>query len=383
MPSQASNANLSFKIKLLSSKNVVLVDCPGFESELFMPQIIKGRINFQNIIPNHRCCDAAAANVETNQLILPASKFGGTRCFAGTSTPQRHNYEMQVDNISAPLARSTPANVKIIARPGKENVQALTPEQTRCKPTQNVASPLEIPGQHLESSSSLQLQSMDLQYLNVSDAVMVSPPRISPSSSLRQSGKSIDSGLSNFMHKAPPARTYSRRKSGTAANTQPKPPISWSPVPKKKKSSKVSSTKPLSPAMKLEVKQRKLIVDNKKSIASSILHKAPTKPVTKTKIRRMQVTGKTRAQFEALKDTAYDHLTTPGHCHVSSALTKQFKEACLDKYSETLPNYAELSQTAPLQMDRQVKTLMAKEKRLEKQMTKSQKVRIVKSKIIT
>lgn len=135
--------------------------------------------------------------------------------------------------------------------------------------------------------------------------------------------------------------------------------------------------------MKLEVKQRKLIVDNKKSITPSILHKVAPKPVTKSKIRRMQVTGKTRVQFEALKDTAYDHLTTPGHIHVSNALIKQFKDACLDKYSEALPNYAELSQTVPLQMDRQVKTLMAKEKRLEKQMTKSQQVRIVKSKIIS
>ncbi|KAL7735891.1 hypothetical protein ACLKA6_002345 [Drosophila palustris] len=383
MPSQAANANLSFKIKLLSSKNVVLVDCAGFESELFMPQIVKGRINFQNIIPNHRCCDAAAANVQTHQLILPASKLGGPRCAAGASTPQRYQYEMQVDNLSAPLARSTPATAKIIARPGKENVQSLTPEQTRYKPAQIVASPLEIPERHLDTSCPLNLQAMDLPHLNVSDAVMTSLPGISPSSSLRPSGKSTDSGLSNFMHKAPPARTYSRRKSNTSTNNQPKPPISWSPLSKKKKSSKVSSTKALSPAMKLEVKQRKLIVDNKKSIASSILHKAPTKPVTKTKIRRMQVTGKTRVQFEALKDTAYDHLTTPGHSHVSSALAKQFKDACLDKYSETLPNYAELSKTIPLQMDRQVKTLMAKEKRLEKQMTKSQHVRIVKSRIIT
>lgn len=234
MPSQASNANLSFKIKLLSSKNVVLVDCAGFESELFMPQIIKGRINFQNIIPNHRCCDAAAANVETNQLILPASKLGGPRGVAGASTPQRHHYGMHVDNISAPLARSTPASVKIIARPGKENVHALTPEKTRCNPTRNVAIPREIPGQHLEKSSTLQLQDMDLPYLNASDALMVSAPRLSPGTSLGQSGKSIDSGLSNFMHKAP-ARTYSRRKSNTTANNLSKPPITWSPLPKKKK----------------------------------------------------------------------------------------------------------------------------------------------------
>lgn len=376
MTSQATNANLIFKVVLLSGNNVVLVDCPGFESELFMPQIINGRIHFPNIIPSHRCCDAAAANANTDKLILPANKLGGIRIVAGTNTPQtqRYNYDAQIGNISTPLAKSTPSNVKIIARPGpgKENVHASTPEQMRCKPTQNYVPPLEIPGTHLETSSSFHLETMKVPLLPDSDAVMNSPPSLTSSSSLRQSG--IDSGL---IDKAPPARTYARRK--TDSTKQPRSPVSWSP--KKRKMSKVSSTKALSPAMKLEVKHRKLIVDSKKTIPTNTLHKVPTKPDTKTRLLRMQVSGKTRAQFEALKETAFDHLTTPGQSHLSTALTNQFKDACLDKYSETLPNYAELSKAAPLQLDRQAKTLIAKAKRLEKQMSKSQQVKI-KSKMI-
>ncbi|KAH8261555.1 hypothetical protein KR044_011143, partial [Drosophila immigrans] len=361
MPSQAANAanaNLSFKIKLLSGKNVVLVDCPGFESELFLPQIVKGRINFQNIIPTHRCCNAAAANVETNKLILPGYKFGGgLRVLTPpqtANTPQKYSYaEMQVSNLSAPLARSTPSN----GRPGKENKQLTqTPEHARFMPSQEVL-PQELPGHSLERSLA---QLMDVPALNVSDTGTASALRCSPSSSLTLSGKSMDSRFSKSTTK-----TYSRLKPSTA--TQSKPPISWSPLQKKKKPLKVSSTKPLSPTMKLEVRHRKLIVDNKKSIATNVSHKPVSKPITKTKIRRLQVSGKTRLQFEALKETAYDRLTMPGLGHVSGELSKQFKEACLDKYSETLPTYAALSKTAPLQLDRQVKALMSKEKRLEKQ----------------
>ncbi|XP_060659030.1 uncharacterized protein LOC132793279 [Drosophila nasuta] len=371
MPSQAVNANLSFNIKLLSGKNVVLVECPGFESELFLPQIIKGRINFQNIIPTHRCCNAAAANVQTDQLILPGFKLGGLKIVAASQpakTPQKHSYaEMQVSNLSGPLARSTPSN----GRPGKENILITkTPERARFKPSKEVV-PQELPGEALEKSLP---QLIDIPTLNVSDTMMHSSPlRFSPNSTLTLSGKSMDSCLS----KAPPMKTYSRPKPNASAQT--KPPISWSPLQKKKKTSKVSSTKPLSPAMKLEVRHRKLIVDNKKSISSNVSQKPVAKPITKTAIRRLQVTGKTRVQFEALKETAYDRLTLPGRGHVSDALSKQFKDACLDKYMETLPTYAALAKTAPLQMDRQVKTLMAKEKRLEKQLTKSQLVRITKS----
>ncbi|KAH8371638.1 hypothetical protein KR093_008341, partial [Drosophila rubida] len=355
MPSQGATTNLTFKIKLLSGKNVVLVDCPGFESELFMPQIIKGRINFQNIIPDHRCCDAAAANVQTDQLILPGYQLGSLRVLTAPqpiNTPQKYSYA-GMSNLSVPLARSTPSN----GRPGKENVQLGTPEHARCKFSKEAVPP-ELPGQALDRTIA---QLVDMPALNVSNTVMTSPLQFSPNSSLTLSGKSIESRLS----KAPPTKTYSRQKStGTA---QLKPPISWSPLPKKKKPSKVSSTKSLSPTMKLEVRHRKLIVDNKKSISPSVLQKPVTKAITKTKIRRMQVTGKTRVQFEALKETAFDLLTLPGLGHVSRSLSNQFKDACLDKYSETLPTYAALSKTAPLQLDRQVKTLIAKEKRLEKQ----------------
>lgn len=54
--SQKMCAKVDFRIKLLSGNNVVMVESGGYESEIFVPIIINGRIGFQNIIPNRRCC---------------------------------------------------------------------------------------------------------------------------------------------------------------------------------------------------------------------------------------------------------------------------------------------------------------------------------------
>ncbi|XP_067631516.1 uncharacterized protein uno [Eurosta solidaginis] len=49
-------SKVEYRIKLLSGNNVVLVEANGFESEIFVPEIQNGRISFQNIVPNRRCC---------------------------------------------------------------------------------------------------------------------------------------------------------------------------------------------------------------------------------------------------------------------------------------------------------------------------------------
>ncbi|XP_017865214.1 PREDICTED: uncharacterized protein LOC108615310 [Drosophila arizonae] len=400
MPSQAPNTALNFKIKLLSGNNVVLVDCVGFESELFMPQIIKGRITFQNIIPNHRCCNAAAANVQTGQLILPASKLGDVKIVAGIAAgaAKRLNCQPHVASKTTPLARSTPSSSssseRAISRADKENLSMqMTPEQVRCRVPAGTGQMAALPTPSpicldaLETSSTstvpnLALESYTNRTVTQDSFNVIEPPS---TSSLSSSAKSPDFAQCNFMHKAPPMRTYSRRKpnttdsnnssgggSSSASVTHPKSPLAW----RKKKLTKVSSTKPPSPSMKLELRRRKLIVDQKKSLPKHTYTKITATPITTTKIRRKQVTGKTRQQFDALKGTAFDMLTSMGHSHVSVKLTKQFKEACVEKYSEALPSYAELSGTRPLEHDRQVRSLIAKAKRLDKQMSKSEKVQL-------
>lgn len=370
MPIQATKSTLVFKIKLLSSKNVVLVDCPGYESELFMPVIVKGRISMQNILPPHRCC-----NAETNAPALPVPKFGDVRIVAGTKTPHRISSDPYVGNLTSPLARSTPSSS---SWSNKENVGSIqTPEQTRCQPSRKVASPNAVPLLALNTSSAIDLPAHNMVPPIIEDSVLMSSPlRPSLSSSLTHSQKtsSSQSSITGFKHRAP-IRTYARKKPNSS--NQPKSPISWSPLKKKKKTSKVSSTKPPSPCMKLEVRRRKLVVDSKKTLPTHELHKTTDTSISKTKIRRKQVTAKTRVQFDALKGTAFDQLISPAHTNVCSALYGQFQNACIDKFSETLPNYAELSRTAPLQMDRQVKSLIAKEKRLAKQMSQGQKASLL------
>lgn len=373
MPVQATNSTLVFKIKLLSGKNVVLVDCPGYESELFMPLIVKGRISIQNILPHHRCCDAAIA--DTNALLLPVSKFGDVRIVADTKTPHRISSDPYVGNLSSPLAKSTPSSSSWSDKENAGGIQ--TPEQTRYQPSKKVFTPNPIPLLPLDTSSAIDLPAQNLEAQIIEDSILKSSPlRPSLSTSLTHSQKtsSSQSSIIAFKHKAP-VRTYARKKPNSL--DQPKSPISWSPLKKKKKTSKVSSTKPPSPCMKFEVRHRKLVVDSKKTLPTHELHKTAGTPVSKTKIRRKQVTAKTRIQFDALKGTAFDQLISPARTNVCTALYTQFQNACIDKYSETLPNYAELSRATPLQMDRQVKSLIAKEKRQEKQMSQGQKASLL------
>ncbi|EDW02270.1 GH19990 [Drosophila grimshawi] len=382
MANKTSSGVLQFKIKLLSGNNVVLVDCVGYDSQLFVPQIIKGVITFQNIIPSNRCCNAACGQGQKGQFILPATKFGNVRIVP----PLGYNSGVDVSNKSAPLARSTPSRGSSV-RAEKENVSmVLTPEQTRCRPTQMMTSPTSATinsdtQPFLESS----FHTCNLPISELPDVSPLRPVANTPDSSLRRrlastasspdSATTSEPALYNFMHKAPPLRTYSRRKGDTT--TQSTASISWSPLSKKKRLAKVSSTKPPSPRLKMEVRHRKLIVDQKKTLSQP---DAPTLsiPIIKTKIQGKLVSAKTRRQFEALKLTAFDLLTSPGISRLSSELYQQFKDACVDRYCETLPSYVELSSVAPLQQDRQVKTLLAKKKRLERQLTKSEQARLIK-----
>lgn len=354
---------VKFDIKLLSAKTVVMVECPGYETELFMPQIVKGRITFQNIIPNRRCCPESILLSE--QFVLRGEVGAGTRQVAGT--PLRSS---QAVNLS-PLARSTPSSVTSLkSRASRERNLHVTPEPARCRPI---------------SRSSLGGAEIDLGEvymppdLDVTTASLPSPgARLSStyhSPSLPESKLSPPAApscnlvvalpkesISNITQKEPVLRTYSRKKVGSSGISKA---TVWSPLNKKKKE-KISLTKAPSPTVKVEVRKRKLIVDAKKSIAAHDPNKIAPVPITKKKIIRKQVTGKTRKQFEALKATAYDLLTNPSLTHMSSDLCKQFQLACMDKCATTLPNYAEVAVTPPLELDRQVKSLMAKQKRMDR-----------------
>ncbi|KAH8319786.1 hypothetical protein KR074_005738, partial [Drosophila pseudoananassae] len=354
---------VKFDIKLLSGKTVVMVECPGYESELFMPQIVKGRITFQNIIPNRRCCPESI--LLSDQFLLRGEVGAGTRQLAGT--PLRSS---QASNIASPLARSTPSSVTSLnTRASREKSLHATPEPVRAIPLTSLDEvELDLGVMHMApdlevSTASLPSPGARFPYKYQSPSLPES--RLSPPAapSYNIVAAQLKESISNSPKKEHAVRTYSRKKGGSPGKAKA---TVWSPLHKKKKE-KVSLTKAPSPTMKVEVKpKRKLIVDNKKTIAPHDSNKILSMPITKKKIIRKQVTGKTRKQFEALKATAYDLLTNPSLNHMSLDLRKQFQLACMDKCATTLPNYAEVAVTSPLELDRQVKSLMAKQKRMDR-----------------
>lgn len=343
----APPTELRFDIKLLSGKTVVMVECPGYETELFMPQIVKGRITFQNIIPNRRCCPESSMLAN----MLPKDDRS-VSIRASRSTPLRPS---QSANLSTPLAKSTPSSISSLRlRVGKENIPPhLTPELGRCRP-------LRLPSVDeveldMVGPLSPELQIVPAYHSPDLEARIPSPAAGSYNLATVQTTEPV-------LSRTPQIRTYSRKKA--AAPSKAKPTV-WSPLQKRRKtSSTASSTKALSPAVKVVMRSRKLIVDSKKTLEARDPKKI--KPISKEMITRKQVTGKTRNQFKALKVTAFDLLTQPSLGLMGRDLNSQFQEACKDKRATTLPNYAEVAATSPLQLDRQVKALLAKQRRMER-----------------
>ncbi|KAH8284706.1 hypothetical protein KR018_012034, partial [Drosophila ironensis] len=379
-----------FDIKLLSGKNVVMVKCQGYESELFLPQIVKGRITFQNVIANRRCCPVSG--------LLTDSFVEAMGCkIAKSITPRRKG------GITSPLAKSTPSSFcNLMSRADKENIppqQALrTPDLVRLRPGLSAPSPaVELNLQPLNKSvgpvstptrSSLlyaepavlpPAESPNVSAVGIIQPQLASSPgshsnsstsssSISTTTSTSSCGSSPNSGSnSNVGRKAGKAgtavRTYSRKKAAPSAETTAN---TWAPLQKKKKT-RESATKGVEPNMHLDVRKRKLIVDVKKNITSADCAKTVPVAITKRRISRKQVSGKTRKQFEALKVTAFDLLTRPSLGPMSTQLSDQFRLACMDRCATTVPSYGVMAAAPPLVKDRQVEGLLAKRKKMERE----------------
>ncbi|XP_039227746.2 uncharacterized protein LOC6528531 [Drosophila yakuba] len=392
---RAPTKELNFKIQLLSGKNVLLVESPDYESELFMPQIVGGRITLQNIIPNRRCCP------ESRMLSDPVMADMGSRTRIAKSPPRR---SFAAANPPTPLAKSTPMNTSSLrSRAGKENaVPQLTPEGLRCRPFRlpsqgeihmdELSCQERAPGSVASSKSMMSaytnnslsqtemtspvILSKNVTYVHANESgrkiftpLSISETRISPvvlpnETYTEQNPQAIEVVHNKSKPKVAAVKTYSRKKAGTATKAKPTPV--WSPLQKRKKNSSVSSTKVPSPTMKVEVRNRKLLVDTKKTLAAHDPSKLSAGPITMKKIIRKQVTGKTRKQFEALKVTAFDLLTNLCVGNISEDLAKQFQRACANRVCTTLPNYAEIAVVPPLEMDREVTAMIARQKRMER-----------------
>ncbi|XP_022223948.2 uncharacterized protein LOC111075138 isoform X2 [Drosophila obscura] len=324
--SNSPQTNLSFKIQLLSGKTMVLVESPGESSLTTHPMVIKGGAGF---------------------VVEPVSR-----------TPLR---ALQRGNSSTPLAKSTP-EVSIRRISGGKKALELTPEPARFLP---------VPFESEIQDTSLHLN-LSCSGSTIESPTALLPPELLSNTDSRMSGSSNSyvspiPPLGSSVRKTPPERTYARRKPNKIIKSTPTP--AWSPLQKKKRQTAASATKVPNPVMKLEVRNRKLIVDANKSIAAYKLKTVISTPVVKKRIIQKQVTAKTRRQFEALKGTAFDLLTTSAQGNMAMELVKQFQDACMDKRATTVPNYAELGASSRLEIDHEVKGLLAKQKRLEQNAT--------------
>ncbi|XP_002138498.2 uncharacterized protein uno [Drosophila pseudoobscura] len=373
--SKSPRAELSFTIQLLSGRAVVMVECPGYDTELFIPQIVKDRITLQNIMLNRRCC--SESSLTTYPTVPPVS----------SGPPVRAPKRMISSTQPPPVARSTPTSLSVRRIRAANKTVELTPEPARSPAIPTSLSMRRIRAanktveltpeparcQAIPFESEIQDVSLHVNQ-SYSNSSLESPPPLLPPEvlSITDAMMSVSSTpnfnlnasppLTSSMRVKPPERTYARRKTNNIGKA--KTPPKWSPV-QNKKQQLLSATRGPNPSMHIEVRRRNFLEDRHKTIEPYDLQNTISLPVVQKEIIQRQVTAKTKQQFDALKITAFDLLTTSAQGKIAEELVQQFQEACIDRRSSTVPNYIQLSGSSQLQLDHEVKTLLARQKRLD------------------
>ncbi|XP_017472913.1 PREDICTED: uncharacterized protein LOC108363895 [Rhagoletis zephyria] len=401
-------SKVEYRIKLLSGNNVVLVEANGFESEIFVPSIHNGRISFQNIIPNRRCCNRLNVlaskssagkkrrSTQTTERILAPVNYN--RDSISPSTTWRLQAGHEVNRTRSPLAFSTPAPApspspspsytigQQLKHHNKENytplpralAQANHPidilRVNRRSPIQlNRKSSLQTPDtrtvriqcQQSEISKHLNAASGDSgSGFNIPDVPNLSRSTgfsflESPNnakSKAKKANTSAPGTVTKWRKCLTPVRTYSRN-----GFTVPRLPSSSSVTNARNLKRLPSMTQGTKGTYKLEVRRRKLVVDPKTAISPNTFKQqqrttAHLRPKSPNKRRSGATLPNDRRQYDMSKKTAFDMLTAPSRSHVATKLAQQFKKACVNKASSTCPKYKILCKIPPLeQPERQPK----------------------------
>lgn len=92
------------KLKLLSGSKVVLAECLGYESELFVPIILKNRIVLQNAVPARGCCKHEKEN--ESKIYYPKKLSFPAKNPLANSTPKANNSEnTSSDQYTCPIRK--------------------------------------------------------------------------------------------------------------------------------------------------------------------------------------------------------------------------------------------------------------------------------------
>ncbi|CAD7013847.1 unnamed protein product [Ceratitis capitata] len=337
-------SKVEYRIKLLSGNNVVLVEANGFESEIFVPEIQNGRISFQNIIPNRRCCFMLNALASKNLLRKKRRSTQSTTVQLGTAekhhdsiSPSRTWRLHGGDDISrarSPLAFSTPApapsptpsytlkhqlkytnkenyrprprtlaqayhTIELLRAKGSAPIQFAEniSNQTPCTKTVRIQCEQSEIDRHLNNTNCLESGSG----FNIPDVPNITPRLDSPVE-LKSNSKShtiqTPGTVTKWRKCLTPIRTYSRHGIN---------------VPRLTSSSSVKNAR------------------------------SPERLCTSTTSRK---------KFEISKKPAFDMLTAPSRARMMSAkLTQQFKKSCVNKASSTYPKYKILCKIPPLERE--------------------------------
>uniref|UniRef100_W8B0R2 Uncharacterized protein n=1 Tax=Ceratitis capitata TaxID=7213 RepID=W8B0R2_CERCA len=388
-------SKVEYRIKLLSGNNVVLVEANGFESEIFVPEIQNGRISFQNIIPNRRCCFMLNALASKNLSRKKRRSTQSTTVQLGTAekhhdsiSPSRTWRLHGGDDISrarSPLAFSTPApapsptpsytlkqqlkytnkenyrprprtlaqayhTIELLRAKGSAPIQFAEniSNQTPCTKTVRIQCEQSEIDRHLNNTNCLESGSG----FNIPDVPNITPRLDSPVE-LKNNSKShtiqTPGTVTKWRKCLTPIRTYSRHGINVPRLT------SSSSVKKVRNIKKISSsTQGAAGTYKLEFKRRKLIVDPKTIITPKTFKQQlhSTAHLSARSPERLCTSTTSRKKFEISKKPAFDMLTAPSRARMMSAkLTQQFKKSCVNKASSTYPKYKILCKIPPLERE--------------------------------
>uniref|UniRef100_A0A1A9ZCB2 Uncharacterized protein n=1 Tax=Glossina pallidipes TaxID=7398 RepID=A0A1A9ZCB2_GLOPL len=338
-----------FKIKLLAGNNVVLVEAPGYESEIFVPQTHKGRIAFVNVIPNRRCCFKTDRNSTSNE-----NAFCGQSAAINTLAKKVLGYDSNGrsvriyggDDKYSPFGKGTlkerqhgdTSSIKQQTTWNLQTPQSLrtsAPVKSFCKADSNFSrncrfsapSPIFTP-----LCSTLQTSAggdATLWSRNKSKAKDKSTQKVVCNEEIITPTK--------WRKCLTPVRTYSRSSITLCRKRSPTKILR----------SKVEQTQGKKATCSIDVRKRKLLIDPKTTISPQSfklqLQKYNSSDEVKDDIKET-------SDFYLAKDpkTAFDLLTGPAR-DGSSKLKKQFRNACVNKAEGTNRKYKDLCRVPPLE----------------------------------
>uniref|UniRef100_A0A1A9WWL2 Uncharacterized protein n=1 Tax=Glossina brevipalpis TaxID=37001 RepID=A0A1A9WWL2_9MUSC len=309
---------------LLAGNNVVLIEAPGYESEIFVPQAHKGRIAFVNVIPNRRCC-FNWKGMNSNENTYGAQSAHVVNAFA-----------KKILNLES-NARTSGGNDKYFPFGKSPLRERQCPVATSIK--KQKLSYLQTP-QRLRKSAALNNYDRSYSALSRNCRFSAASTTLSPFPSSLADSAGGDAGIwspnnINLKNKCAPTLI------GKGGSLQTNTPTKWrkclTPVRTYGRSN-VTLCRKRSPA-KMQGRTKVEPTQGKKATCNIDLRKHEAKDVK-------NLTPDVYLSKEA--HTAFDLLTGPARDR-STKLKQQFRNACVNKTEGTQSRYKKLSIVPPLE----------------------------------